>query len=59
MAIRACAGLLPAPEMMKPLAELARKDLSLAAELARKVDHNPWLPEQAISNIPQALQLEQ
>ena len=51
--------LLPAPEMMKPLAELARKDLSLAAELARKVDHNPWLPEQAISNIPQALQLEQ
>ena len=51
--------LLPAPEMMKPLAELARKDLSLAAELARQVDHNPWLPEQAISNIPQALQLEQ
>ena len=50
--------LLPAPEMMKPLAELARKDLSLAAELARKVDRNPWLPEQAISNIPQALQLE-
>ena len=52
-------SLLPAPEMMKPLAELARKDLSLAAELARQVDHNPWLPEQAISNIPQALQLEQ
>ena len=51
--------LLPAPEMMKPLAELARKDLSLAAELARQVDHNPWLPEQTISNIPQALQLEQ
>ena len=51
--------LLPAPEMMKPLAELARKDLSLAAELARKVDRNPWLPEQAISNIPHALQLEQ
>ena len=50
--------LLPAPEMMKPLAELARKDLSLATELARKVDHNPWLPEQAISNISQALQLE-
>ena len=52
-------SLLPAPEMMKPLAELARKDLSLAAELARQVDHNPWLPEQAISNIPHALQLEQ
>ena len=51
--------LLPAPEMMKPLAELARKDLSLAAELARQVDRNPWLPEQAISNIPHALQLEQ
>ena len=51
--------LLPAPEMMKPLAELARKDLSLAAELARQIDHNPWLPEQAISNIPHALQLEQ
>ena len=50
--------LLPAPEMMKPLAELARKDLSLAAELARQIDHNPWLPEQTISNIPQALQLE-
>ena len=52
-------SLLPAPEMMKPLAELARKDLSLAAELARKVDRNPWLPEQAINKIPHALQLEQ
>lgn len=50
--------LLPAPEMMKPLAELARKDLSLAAELARKVDHHPWLPERAIDNIPQTLLLE-
>ena len=52
-------SLLPAPEMMKPLAELARKDLSLAAELARQIDHNPWLPEQAIGKIPHALQLEQ
>lgn len=51
--------LLPAPEMMKPLAELARKDLSLAAELARRADRNPWLPEQAIDKIPPALQLEQ
>ena len=52
-------SLLPDPEMMKPLSELARKDLSLAAELARNLDRNPWLPEQAISKIPQALQLEQ
>ena len=51
--------LLPAPEMMKPLAELARKDLSLAAELARQANRNPWLPEQAIDKIPHALQLEQ
>lgn len=51
-------SLLPAPEMMKPLAELARKDLSLAAELARQVDHDPWLPERATDKIPQALQLE-
>ena len=51
-------SLLPAPEMMKPLAELARKDLSLAAELARQVDHNPWLPERAIDKIPRSLQLE-
>lgn len=49
----------PAPEMMKPLAELARKDLSLAAELARQANRNPWLPEQAIDKIPHALQLEQ
>ena len=51
--------LLPAPEMMQPLAELARKDLSLAAELARKVDHNSWLAERAIDNIAQTLKLEQ
>ena len=51
-------SLLPAPEMMKPLAELARKDLSLAAELARQVDHDPWLPERAIDKIPRSLQLE-
>ena len=50
--------LLPAPEMMKPLAELARKDLSLAAELARQADHDPWLSERAIDSIPLALQLE-
>ena len=51
-------SLLPAPEMMKPLAELARKDLSLAAELARQVDHDPWLLERAIDKIPRSLQLE-
>ena len=51
-------SLLPAPEMMKPLADLARKDLSLAVKLARQADHNPWLPERAIDKIPQALQLE-
>lgn len=51
-------SLLSAPEMMKPLAELARKDLSLAVKLARQADHNPWLPERAIDKIPQALQLE-
>ena len=50
--------LLPAPEMMRPLAELARKDLSLAVELARKVDHDSWLAERAIGSIPLALQLE-
>lgn len=50
--------LLPAPEMMQPLAELARKDLSLAVELARKVDHDSWLAERAIDSIPLALQLE-
>lgn len=50
--------LLPAPEMMQPLAELARKDLSLAVELARKVDHDSWLAERAIGSIPLALQLE-
>ena len=51
--------LLPAPEMMQPLAELARKDLSLAVELARKVDHDSWLAERAIGSIPHALQLEE
>ena len=50
--------LLPAPEMMKPLAELARKDLRLAVELARKVEHDSWLAERAIGSIPLALQLE-
>lgn len=50
--------LLPAPEIMRPLAELARKDLSLAAELARKVEHDSWLAERAIGSIPLALHLE-
>lgn len=51
--------LLPAPEMMQPLAELARKDLSLAVELAHKVDHDSWLAERAIGSISHALQLEE
>ncbi len=42
-------NILPAPEAMRPLAGLARKDLGLAADLARQVDCDPWLADKAAS----------
>lgn len=42
-------SLLPAPDAMRPLAGLARKDLELASALARQMDCDPWLPDRAAS----------